>query len=454
MQTQKPALNLLSSLTNNAPAARQGSNTLPDVSFNSVLSREVARQPERPASITPGPQAAPKPAENAEKNTNSGPLPPQNQAPAPTQANSGDKAQSSTQGNAQGGSAPAKAGDKASGKDAARDDTNAAQSDAAAAATAVDPASALLALVASFNTPAASAKAQPAAETETAAVASATTAGIKVDKSNDPISLAPATAAGKDEKPADAFARLLPADAKAAPDAKLATATDAAPKLAAAKSDHAAQLTRAEPQAEAAPQLAANSGDAALNPLAARAVKVEAAAASTLKETAANPAITAVAQASAAANTPALAKLQAQVAPRVGNPGWDQALGQHVVYMASNGTQTASLTLNPPDLGPLQVVLHISNDQANASFTAAQPEVRAALEAAMPKLREMMSDAGISLGNAMVGTGLPNQQQSTPGEQSRQQSSAQFGPEVKDDLPRTVITRPISQALGVVDTFV
>jgi flagellar hook-length control protein FliK len=32
--------------------------------------------------------------------------------------------------------------------------------------------------------------------------------------------------------------------------------------------------------------------------------------------------------------------------------------------MVGSEEQTASLTLNPPDLGPLQVVLSVSNDQA------------------------------------------------------------------------------------------
>ena len=44
--------------------------------------------------------------------------------------------------------------------------------------------------------------------------------------------------------------------------------------------------------------------------------------------------------------------------------------------MTAGALQTASLTLNPPNLGPLQVVLNVTHDQATASFFAAQPEVR------------------------------------------------------------------------------
>lgn len=95
---------------------------------------------------------------------------------------------------------------------------------------------------------------------------------------------------------------------------------------------------------------------------------------------------------------------------RVGTPAWDQQLGQKVVWMVGGGEQSATLTLNPPDLGPLQVVLKVTNEQTDAAFTSSQPEVRQALEAAMPRLREIMSEAGIQFGNATVSAGTQEQQ--------------------------------------------
>ncbi len=100
----------------------------------------------------------------------------------------------------------------------------------------------------------------------------------------------------------------------------------------------------------------------------------------------------------------------ARLDTQVGQSGWNQALGQHMVMMAGNSQQTATLTLNPPDLGPLQVVLQVHNSQAEATFITAQPEVKQALEDAFPKLREMMGQAGIELGQATVNTGSPQQQ--------------------------------------------
>ena len=106
--------------------------------------------------------------------------------------------------------------------------------------------------------------------------------------------------------------------------------------------------------------------------------------------------------------TPAPRASQAQAAlavePKVGVPGWDGALGQRVVWMATRQQQVAEMHLNPPNLGPLEVRLTISNDQASAQFVSHHPAVREAIEAALPRLREMLADSGITLGNVQVGS--------------------------------------------------
>ena len=145
------------------------------------------------------------------------------------------------------------------------------------------------------------------------------------------------------------------------------------------------------------------------------------------------------------------------LAPRVGNDNWNQALGQRMVWMAAGAEQTASLTLNPPDLGPMQVVLHVSNGQADASFFAAQPEVRQALEAALPKLREMLSDAGVTLGQANVSAGQPQQQQASDrrASDSRTSSVGTVGATGAADNTNSPTSsgRRITGGNGMVDTF-
>ena len=157
----------------------------------------------------------------------------------------------------------------------------------------------------------------------------------------------------------------------------------------------------------------------------------------------------------AAANAIDAANVRAdRIAPQVGTTGWDQAVGQKVVWMVEGGQQSASLTLNPPDLGPLKIMVNITNSQADATFIAAQPEVRQALEAALPKLREMMSDSGIQLGQATVSAGMPNQH-NAPGEQQRQTAARfdQQSGDLADATVRATRTGAGTGAQGLVDTF-
>lgn len=203
----------------------------------------------------------------------------------------------------------------------------------------------------------------------------------------------------------------------------------AAPKTAADAINHidtkAALKTDAQPQVSQTQQQQQAAADPAQLAAAPKATAVSAEAeAATLKEQAS---ITIAPTASHAAQEIAKAATAVptdKLSSRVGSQGWDQQLGQKIIFMAAGGEQSATMELNPPDLGPLQVVLSVNKDQATAAFSSAAPEVRQALENALPKLKEMMSDAGIQLGSATVSSSMSDQSSSSF---SQQASSAPNG---------------------------
>jgi flagellar hook-length control protein FliK len=137
----------------------------------------------------------------------------------------------------------------------------------------------------------------------------------------------------------------------------------------------------------------------------------------------------------------------------VGTPAWGQAVGEKIVWMATAAQQTATLTLNPPDMGPLQIVLNVSNEQATASFFSAQPEVRQALEAAFPKLREMMNEAGIQLGQATVSA--DTRQQNDASDRQPPRVAGPFpGADEAVTAGLSTIHAPVQQSgRGLIDTF-
>ncbi|MGK2951101.1 MAG: flagellar hook-length control protein FliK [Thiobacillus sp.] len=143
----------------------------------------------------------------------------------------------------------------------------------------------------------------------------------------------------------------------------------------------------------------------------------------------------------------------ARLAPSLGTSAWNQALGEKLVWMAAGSQQTATLTLNPPNMGPLQIVLNISNEQATASFFSAQPEVRQALESAFPRLKEMLNEAGIELGQATVSADTP-QQNDTPERQEQRIAAASARANEAVTSGQLGLQSPaLHGGRGLVDTF-
>ncbi|MCP3669110.1 MAG: hypothetical protein GY814_01470 [Gammaproteobacteria bacterium] len=86
----------------------------------------------------------------------------------------------------------------------------------------------------------------------------------------------------------------------------------------------------------------------------------------------------------------------------LGEQGWGEAMGQRIMWMMGKGVQSASIRITPPHLGPIQVQLSVQNDQASVSMIAQHGVVKEALEAAMPRLREMLAESNLQLVNVDV----------------------------------------------------
>ena len=96
----------------------------------------------------------------------------------------------------------------------------------------------------------------------------------------------------------------------------------------------------------------------------------------------------------------------------VTDPRFGHAFGERISWMVKQGLQTAELTLNPPDLGPIRVALSLEGDSAHFGFQATHVETRAAIEQALPRLRELLSEQGLKMGDAAVGSHADQQARS------------------------------------------
>jgi len=91
------------------------------------------------------------------------------------------------------------------------------------------------------------------------------------------------------------------------------------------------------------------------------------------------------------------------VATYAGQAGWASEVGQRVTWMVGNQLREAQLQLHPRSLGPVEVRITFgAEQQLTVNFSAANPVAREALEAALPRLREMFDQQGLNLGQADV----------------------------------------------------
>ncbi|HET8609513.1 MAG TPA: flagellar hook-length control protein FliK, partial [Burkholderiales bacterium] len=90
------------------------------------------------------------------------------------------------------------------------------------------------------------------------------------------------------------------------------------------------------------------------------------------------------------------------IAAPVGSQPWHDEVAHGLLHVITLHQQHAELHVNPPHMGPIDVHIHVAADQAAVTFTAAHADTRAALEQAMPRLRDMLSGQGIFLGQAAV----------------------------------------------------
>lgn len=101
-----------------------------------------------------------------------------------------------------------------------------------------------------------------------------------------------------------------------------------------------------------------------------------------------------------AATAPAPAGGQVNVP--FGHAAWGQAFSNQVVWAMNQGLPTAALHLSPAELGPVSVQIRLDQDQASVSFVSAHAAVRDAIEAALPRLRDMLGAQGITLADVNV----------------------------------------------------
>jgi len=130
----------------------------------------------------------------------------------------------------------------------------------------------------------------------------------------------------------------------------------------------------------------------------------------------------------------------------MGSAAWNDELGGQLTWMTEKGLESGSLRVSPEHLGPVEVKISVHNGDASVWFGANHPDTRAALEQALPHLREMFANQGMTLTDSGVSRESPRNQ----GRSASQPGVSAVSAIGASDDSATVAIR---MSLGLVDTY-
>ncbi len=80
-------------------------------------------------------------------------------------------------------------------------------------------------------------------------------------------------------------------------------------------------------------------------------------------------------------------------------------LQERVSSMLSINNKEAEIRLDPPEMGSMQIRIRSDAEQAHINFVVQNQQAKEALEQSMPRLREMLAQQGLELGESTISYG-------------------------------------------------
>jgi hypothetical protein len=134
-------------------------------------------------------------------------------------------------------------------------------------------------------------------------------------------------------------------------------------------------------------------------------------------------------------------------------PQWSESFSHRIAWMAKEKVQIAALRLNPPELGAIDVRITLDQADANITFGAQHADVREAIEAALPRLRELLSDHGLNLANVDVSQHSFSDQQAPQGSDEASTADAVSDADALPDSEQAA-EAPCLTGTGLIDRYV
>jgi flagellar hook-length control protein FliK len=139
----------------------------------------------------------------------------------------------------------------------------------------------------------------------------------------------------------------------------------------------------------------------------------------------------------------------------IAKPEGHQQLAEKVRWMVNTQNLVAEIRLDPAELGSVHVKVAMSGESATVNFVVQSQQARDAVDNATSKLREMLAEKGIELGQSSVREESNGQQGQGDGELANQGADSKV--EAEDiNGPEQVLAQQniVNGAIGGIDYFV
>lgn len=111
--------------------------------------------------------------------------------------------------------------------------------------------------------------------------------------------------------------------------------------------------------------------------------------------------------------------------PRPDSPDFPELIGERLQWLVDRRIGHAEIRVAPPDLGVIEVKLQVEGDQVKVEFHSPSNDVRQALEAGLPRLRELLDAQGLTLTQSDIGRQARERDQGATGGAERGADKAQ-----------------------------
>ncbi|SEK48902.1 hook-length control protein FliK [Colwellia chukchiensis] len=126
------------------------------------------------------------------------------------------------------------------------------------------------------------------------------------------------------------------------------------------------------------------------------------------------------------------------------------ALKDKVMVMINQKVQQVDIQLDPPELGNVHVRVNLQQEQAAVQFIVQNPQAKEALEQHLGRLRDMLAQSGVDVGDTNIEQRAANEQNSDHGgSQAQQRGDGQSGEDIGEESADVAINLYQASSTGV-----